>query len=253
MFYLLQWPEKSVTLKTCRNAQHGAPSIFTTWSQTMSPRIVDLSLTLYHGIRGLTTEQHSTYSVEGYNTTMLHLYSHTATHMDAPLHFVPDGGTIDQIPLDRCIGPALVVDLSHVEPNSLIEVADLAAHAGRIGPGTRLLLRTDWSRHAEQEDYRTHMPRISADLARWLVQKEVALLGVEQPSVASLRPENRAELTEVHQILLAAGIVIVEGLANLHALTGEVVHFIALPLKIRGCDGSPVRAVAVLDENDMQV
>jgi kynurenine formamidase len=211
----------------------------------MSPRIVDLSLALHDGMRGVTTEPQTRYDVDGYNTTMLHLYSHAGTHMDAPLHFLPGGGTIDHIALDRCIGPALVVDLTYIEPNGLIEVEDLAAHAGQIGPGARLLLRTDWSLHADQDDYRTHMPRVSANLARWLVQKQIGLLGVEQPSVASVRPENKAELTEVHQILLSAGIVIVEGLANLHELTGEIVQFIALPLKVRGCDGSPVRAVAI--------
>ena len=213
----------------------------------MAQRVVDLSLSLYHGLRGVTTEPHTRLEREGYNTTTLHLYSHAGTHMDAPLHFVAGGGTIDQIPLERCIGPALVVDVTHVEPNGLIEVADLGAHADRITAGSRLLLRTDWSHHAEQDDYRTHMPRISADLARWLVEKQIALIGVEQPSVASVRPENRAELTEVHQILLGAQIVIVEGRANLDRLRQDVVQFIALPLKVRGCDGSPVRAVAIED------
>lgn len=211
----------------------------------MSQRIVDLSLPLYHGMRGVTTEPHTRIAEEGYNTTTLHLYSHAGTHMDAPLHFIDGGSTIDEILPAHCIGPALVANVTHVEPNGLIEVVDLADYAGRIGPGVRLLLRTDWSLHAELDDYRSHMPRISADLARWLVAREIALIGVEQPSVASVRPENRRELTEVHQILLGAGIVIVEGLANLHELRSELVQFIALPLKIRGCDGSPVRAVAI--------
>lgn len=211
----------------------------------MTQRIVDLSLTLYPGMRGVDSDSASRIEVEGYNTTTLHLYSHAGTHMDAPLHFVPNGGTIDHVLLEKCIGPALLVDVTHIGPNGLIEVADLGDAAARISAGTRLLLRTDWSSHAEMEDYRTHMPRISADLARWLVERRIALLGVEQPSVASLRPENRAELTEVHEILLRAETVIVEGLTNLHLLTQDVVHFIALPLKMRNCDGSPVRAVAI--------
>lgn len=214
----------------------------------MAQRIVDLSLTLYPGMRGVDSAPASRIEVEGYNTTTLHLYSHAGTHMDAPLHFVPGGGTIDHVLLEKCIGPALLVDVTHVEPNGLIEVADLGDAATRIGAGTRLLLRTDWSSHAEMEDYRTHMPRISADLARWLVERRIALLGVEQPSVASLRPENRAELTAVHQILLRAETVIVEGLTNLHLLTQDIVHFIALPLKMRDCDGSPVRAVAIEED-----
>ena len=212
----------------------------------MSRRITDLTLTLYDGIRGLETEPKGTYAENGCNTTTLHLYSHAGTHMDAPLHFVPGGDTIDHIDIDVCIGPAEVVDLSHKGPNSQIFVEDLAPYADRIGAGTRLLMRTDWHRHAELDDYRSHMPRISPELATWLVEQKVALVGVEPPSVASVRAGMGAELTLVHQTLLNGGVVIVEGLAHLDQL-GEQVELIVLPLKIRGCDGSPVRAVAVED------
>lgn len=211
----------------------------------MNRRIIDLSIILYDGIRGLETEPRTTFAEMGYATTTLHLYSHAGTHMDAPRHFLDGGDSIDNVPLDRCVGPALVADLTHKEANSLISVEDLTPFADRIGAGRRVLLRTDWSLHAEMDDYRTHMPRISRELARWFVDREISLLGVETPSVASLRPGMGEELIEVHQILLKAGIVIVEGLANLHQLRRDEVHLIVLPLKIRGCDGSPVRAIAI--------
>ena len=211
----------------------------------MSRRITDLTITLYHGIRGLETEPKTTMAQIGCNTTTLHLYSHAGTHMDAPLHFVDGGDTIDNVDLEVCIGPATVLDLTHKEPNSQIFIEDLKPHADGIKPGVRLLLRTDWSKRAEMEDYRTHMPRISAELARWLVERQVALLGVETPSVASLRKGHGAEITEVHQILLKGGVVIVECLTNLDLLESETVDLVVLPLKIRGCDGSPVRAVAI--------
>lgn len=214
----------------------------------MTRRIVDLSLTLTDGMRGVGIEPYTRIDPDGYNTTTLTLYSHAGTHMDAPLHFLDSGGTIDQWPLDQLIGPAHVIDLSAVEPNGLHTVADLAAHTEKMTPGARVLLRSDWSLHADQPDYRTHMPRISAGLARWFAEKKIGLVGVETPSVASVRPGNRAELTEVHQILLGAQIAIVESLANLRALRQEVVEFIALPLKIGGGDGSPVRAVAIEGE-----
>jgi arylformamidase len=73
----------------------------------MSQRLVDLSLPLYDGMRGVSAEQNTTIDTVGYNTTNLRLYSHAGTHMDAPLHFLEGGGTIDQIPLDKLIGPAL--------------------------------------------------------------------------------------------------------------------------------------------------
>lgn len=208
----------------------------------MSQTIVDLTLTLYHGLRGVEIHPHTRIATDGYNTTNLKLYSHAGTHMDAPLHFLDGGATIDQWDLQKCIGPALVVDLSHQEPNSLTTVADLAAYADQIGPGSRILLRTDWDAHADLPDYRTHFPRISRELAHWLVARGVWLVGVQTPSVASLA--DREELRDVHQILLRGQIVIVECLAHLNQLPPQVT-FIALPLKVQAGDGSPVRAVAI--------
>lgn len=210
----------------------------------MNMTLVDLTLTLYHGMRGVTIHPHTRIATEGYNTTNLHLYSHAGTHMDAPLHFLDGGATIDQWELQKCIGPALILDLSHKAPNSLITVADLATYADQIGPGVRLLLRTDWDAHATLPDYRTHFPRISRELAIWLVERGIWLLGVQTPSVASLA--DREELRDVHQILLRGQIVIVECLAQLAQLPAQVT-FIALPLKIDGGDGSPVRAVAMFN------
>ena len=158
--------------------------------------------------------------------------------MDAPRHFLDDGRTIDRLDLRKCVGPAHVIDLSHKEPSSLITVDDLAPHAGSIDAGSRLLLRTDWSLHAEMDDYRTSFPRISPELAQWLVERGVWLVGLEMPSVASL--QDKEELTIVHQILLRGEVVIVECLANLDKLPAEVT-FVALPLKIESGDGSPTR------------
>jgi arylformamidase len=206
-------------------------------------RVIDLSLTLRHGMPGVDLEDQSTYATKGWHTRVLHLYSHVGTHMDAPYHFVPTGRTLEQVALEKCIGPAWVIDLSYLQPRELITVEHLAAHADKVHPGARLLLRTDWYRRAGQDEYRTHFPRVSLPLAEWLATRGIALLGVESPAVASM--EDRDELVSVHRTLLGAEIVIVESLANLDALTDELVTFIALPLKIEAGDGSPVRAVAI--------
>ena len=91
--------------------------------------------------------------------------------------------------------------------------------------------------------YRDQMPRISAELARWMVTKEVRLLGVEPPSVADVT--DLPEVTLIHEILLEGRINIVEGLTNLEALTTNYVLFGATPLKLHHSDGSPVRAFAI--------
>lgn len=221
--------------------------IMDNWESILGRKIIDLSLTFVTGKRGVLFDSALTIAENGFNTTNLHLYSHALTHMDAPKHFINDGWTIEAMDLEKCMGQALVIDLSHKGQNSHITVEDLAPYHDRIDEGSRLLLRTDWDQYADEEIYRTDFPRISEELAQWFVDCGVWFIGVETPSVASLSIHKRSELTSVHQILLSADITIVESLCNLRLLP-EQVHFIALPLKLEGVDGSPVRAVALIED-----
>jgi arylformamidase len=207
-------------------------------------RIIDLTLTLRPGMRGVETEPKFLYERDGWNASTLHLYSHCGTHMDAQVHFEAGLGTIDQIPLERCMGPAWVVNLSGITPKGLIEIASLGDAAQRFQPGESLLLRTDWSKKVDNPAiYRDGLPRVSEALATWCVEKQVRLLGVEPPSVADVN--NKPEVTLIHKILLGGSVTIVEGLCNLGQLTGPRVFFAALPLKFAAGDGCPCRAFAV--------
>ncbi len=206
-------------------------------------RIVDLSLAIDEKMRGVSVVPAKTIEVDGWNATTLSLYSHCGTHMDAPRHFIEGAAGIDAQMLDVCSGPAKVLDLTPVGPRELITVERLGRWANGIGRGDRLLFRTDWHRRYGTSAYRDELPRISVELARWLVEKGVALIGVEPPSVADVN--NILELTEVHRILFEGNVVVVEGLANLDQITQGEVEFTALPLKVVGGDGTPVRAIAV--------
>ncbi len=206
--------------------------------------IIDLTLQMDNELLGMSLTQHTTVAVEGYNILNVAFNTHTGTHLDAPRHFIDGAASLNTMPLAKCVGEALIVDLSHKEPRSLITIDDLMHVADRIGQGTRLLLRTDWDLRAHSADYRTHFPRISLELAEWLAERGIWLLGLEHPSVAAL--DNLRELTDVHQALLRSEIVIVESLANLRELP-ETVTFVALPLKLKDGDGSPVRAIAIVE------
>ena len=206
-------------------------------------RIIDLSLEINDEMAGVDISVAKRLEVEGWNATTLSLYSHCGTHMDAPRHFLSEGATIEQQELSVCVGPATVVDLAPAKPKQLIGVQDLGSVANATRPGSRLLLRTDWYKRYGTPEYRNELPRISLALAQWLVDRRVALIGVEPPSVADVN--NIEELTEVHQTLFRGGVLIVEGLANLDQLRSTNIEFVALPMKIRGGDGSPVRALAI--------
>src|SRR5262245_31159367 len=107
-----------------------------------SGRIVDLTLTLREGMRGVSLEQAKSFERAGWNARTLHLYSHAGTHMDAPTHFAAGPGTIDRTPLQRCMSWAWVVNLDGLADKTLITVRHLGAVATKFTPGESLLLRT---------------------------------------------------------------------------------------------------------------
>ena len=208
------------------------------------PRLVDLTLPLRPGQRGVASESARTLARDGWNAATWHLYSHAGTHMDAQLHFGAGPETIDAKPLTQCLGPAWVVNLTPTAPRALLTVTHLGAVAQSFRPGDSLLLRTDWHRQVDNSAlYRDALPRIGEQLARWCVERHVRILGVEPPSIADVN--DFRELTHIHQILLSGGVTIVEGLAHLDQLEQARVLFGALPLKLAGGDGAPVRAFAL--------
>ncbi|MEM9410092.1 MAG: cyclase family protein [Planctomycetota bacterium] len=209
-------------------------------------RLVDLSRRIDNQMPGASISSAKTISEDGWNATILSLYSHCGTHMDAPCHFVEGGATLMDQRISVCHGPAKVIDLSPVEPGELLTVEKLGVWQNRIHQGDRLLFRTDWHKQFPSDKYRNALPRISLELAEWLVAQKVALIGVEPPSVADVN--NLEELTAVHRTLFDGGVTIVEGLVNLDQLPNEIVELVVLPLPITGGDGSPVRAIARVED-----
>lgn len=207
--------------------------------------IIDLTLRLQDGMRGVEFETKCTVQQEGWNARTLHLYSHCGTHMDSPVHFDAGDQTIDQIPLRDCIGKAWIVELRDLPPKTPIEVSHLGEVVTKFQSGDALLLRTGWSRHVGDPDYyRDNFQPISPELATWMVDSGVRMVGVEPPSVADVN--DLPAVTLVHKILLGGNVIIVEGLTNLDRLEGETCTFGAMPLKIADGDGAPCRAFAMV-------
>ena len=209
-------------------------------------KLVDLTQTISLDMPGVSWETAKTLESDGWNARTLHLYSHSGTHMDAPLHFgCGQNSTIDQTELSTCLSTAWVADID-ATPSCLIGLPHIGSVAGKIKPGQSLLLRTGWSQFfGDASVFRDQLPRISESLANWCVQNKIAVLGVEPPSVADVN--NLPEVTLIHEILLGGGVTIVEGLINLDQLPiGSPVLFGALPLKVLGGDGAPCRAFASL-------
>jgi arylformamidase len=173
---------------------------------------------------------------DGANVTRIEMGAHTGTHMDAPCHFKPDGAGIDEVPLDTIIGPCRVFDLTEIPGHidrAAVERCDLRGV-------TRALFKTRnsdrWARGETAFD--ENFIAIVADGAQLLVERGIRLVGVDYLSVEPFGSKQHP----VHHVLLNANVTIIEGL-NLSAVTAGDYELIALPLRLRGADGSPARVV----------
>jgi len=168
------------------------------------------------------------------NVSRLELGAHTGTHMDAPRHFLADGAGLDELPLDATIGPARVIPIVH--PNA-IHPEELEVHSLRAGE--RVLFRTRNSERCWKTDrFVEDFVYISAAAAKYLVQRKVRTVGIDYLSVGGYVHDG----VETHQILLGAGVWLIEGL-NLAAVKPGAYELICLPLRVVGADGAPARAV----------
>ncbi|MEM9928327.1 MAG: cyclase family protein [Bacteroidota bacterium] len=205
----------------------------------------DLTHTYTDGLPGYSRAVARTRERDGWNASWLRLYSHAGTHMDAPLHFDAGPGTIDQLTPEQLTGKAWLIRVSIKEDQALLGINILAPILDRWQPGDSLLIHTTWARlfANDYDRWRNALPRISVELAEWCVTNGVKMLGVEPPSVADVN--NLPEVTKIHEILLTANVIIIEGLTGLDRIKRDCVDLIALPLKIAGGDGAPARVIAL--------
>lgn len=178
---------------------------------------------------------------------------HGFTHMDAPRHFSPTGGTTDDIPLETVMGEAAVVDVSSVGPDAPVTEEVVASAGGHVRPGDIVLLRAGWDQveSIRTPEFWTRAPWVTEDAARWLRGCGIKAIAYDFPQDYCIRHlvlgDRKPALEEnvTHMELLLKGVVMFEYLCNMNAITADRVHFIGLPVKIPGADGAPVRAVAI--------
>jgi kynurenine formamidase len=182
---------------------------------------------------------------DGVNVLSVHMGSQSGTHVDAPYHVLGDGPRLDELPLTRFIGRAVVADVRGLGAEAPIAWTDLAPAEASLRPGTILLLHTGWSRHmADRARYRTH-PWLSADAAARVVAAGVRTVGIDALNIDATPADLSTIRFDAHIEILGADGVIVENLTNLDAmerLRDPIVS--VLPLRLSGSDGAPVRAVA---------
>lgn len=228
-------------------------------------RLVDLSRTISHREAGNAggvppqvwpwrthAETKPLYRTEySFTNRLLTFSDHVSTHVDAPLHFDARPGAMDisEVPLDRFYGTAICVDVTNTARPTWVDPADIEAGLRKdnlaIAPNDIVLFFTDHYRKTyPRPEYFSDYPGLSREAAIWLSEQGVRNFGVEGPNAG--HPSDRE--FEVHLVCRNTGMIHVEGLANLDQLVGKRFTFAGFPLKIHDGSGSPIRAVAILDE-----
>ncbi len=208
-------------------------------------RIIDLSCELFNSAPVFDGDPETRFkhfnSIKsiGYNILQLSMSSHLGTHVDAPFHFLEHGQTVDEINLSKFIGRVNIVDMSNKKAGSFIDVCDLEMYSNKFIKSGKVILRTDWGENYPKAIYFKEFPQITVKAAEWISETGISLLGVETPSL------NLEEFLKIHKIFLERDMVILEGLTNVKDIRKDSTYLIALPLKIKNGDGSPVRAIAI--------
>lgn len=206
---------------------------------------------------------------DGYYHAAFHLTSpeHIGTHIDAPIHFAADGKTVDELDVNDLIGDAVVIDVSEnaVEDRDyLISIADFQkweAVYGRLPDDIIVLVRTGYGKYwPDRERYmgtaeigeeavaKLHFPGLAPEAAEWLVtNRKIKAIGLDTPSIDF----GQSKKYKTHQILCKAGIPAMENVANLDRLPSKGLFVVALPMKIGGGSGGPLRIVAHVNSNTL--
>lgn len=211
-------------------------------------KIIDLSHAINNSITVFSNSEKpdiqvsNTHEIDGYAQKKLTLYSHNSTHIDAPFHIIPGAPTLDRMPIESFYGKGVLADCTGIKKN--IGVQDLAKYSKELESADFLLLFTGWYMKWKTPEYKFDFPVLSTTAAEWLMQFDLKGIGLDTISI------DETESTELplHHIVLGNGLIIIENLTNLKELEGKNFNFSCLPLKIEEADGSPVRAVGIVEK-----
>jgi kynurenine formamidase len=177
---------------------------------------------------------------EGYNLFTVVLGSQTGSHVDAPYHFSNQGATVEKMDLKYFLGNGLIIDVTHKKKKQEITLEEIRKHEKALESADIVLLKTNWYKKAGTEEFYDH-PFLSKAGGEYLLSKGIRTVGID---AINLDNTGGTEFP-IHDMYSEAGGIIAENLANLDSVDFESPFIIFLPLKLAGCDGSPVRAVAV--------
>ena len=210
-------------------------------------RVIDLTHTIesgmpvYPGTEPPILEPANTYDRDGFRETKISMYSHTGTHMDPPAHLFRDRTTLDAFPPEQFIGKALVIDCTSLKEGEPITMDHLSRYGTKAETADFLLFYLGWDARWGSDAYFGDYPCIDDSVLEYILEGSYKGIGFD---VIGLDPIADGNLTRHKKLFQTRDIINIENLCNLGLCGNELFWFSCFPLKIRDCDGSPIRAVA---------
>ena len=210
-------------------------------------RVIDLTHTIesgmpvYPGTEPPILEPANTYDKDGFRETKISMYSHTGTHMDPPAHLFRDKKTLDAFPPEQFIGKALVIDCTSLKEGEPITMDHLSRYGTKAETADFLLFYLGWDARWGSEAYFGDYPCLDDSVLEYILEGSYKGIGFD---VIGLDPIADGNLTRHKKLFQTRDIINIENLCNLGLCGNELFWFSCFPLKIRDCDGSPIRAVA---------
>ena len=210
-------------------------------------RVIDLTHTIesgmpvYPGTEPPILEPANTYDRDGFRETKISMYSHTGTHMDPPAHLFRDRTTLDAFPPEQFIGKALVIDCTSLKEGEPITMDHLSRYGTKAETADFLLFYLGWDARWGSDAYFGDYPCIDDSVLEYILEGSYKGIGFD---VIGLDPIADGNLTRHKKLFQTRDIINIENLCNLGLCGNDLFWFSCFPLKIRDCDGSPIRAVA---------
>lgn len=213
-------------------------------------KVIDLTYTIseempvYPGTERPKLQMANTYEKDGFRETLMTMFSHTGTHMDAPAHLFGHRTTLDQFPASHFVGKGLVINCTDLEEGQRITMERVNEVKPLADKADYLLFHMGWDIRWNTDSYFGDYPFITEEIAQYAIDSGKKGLGLDVIGMDPIADEN---LTIHRKLFSESEMVIIENLCNLGQIGSGLFTFCALPLKFQNADGAPIRAVAILD------
>lgn len=215
-------------------------------------RIVDLTHTIsedipvFEGTEPPTLRTVCNYEEYGFKETLLHMFSHTGTHMDAPAHLFAERTALDQFDVSQFVGKALVIDCTDLSAGDRIGFSYIEKVKDKADAAEFILFNTGWSSKWKSDAYFGNYPYPSEEVIDYLIATQKKGVGIDTIGIDPIADEN---ITIHKKLFSATEIVIIENLCNLERIGQDLFLLAALPLKYEDSDGAPIRAIAIISND----